>query len=586
MPDLVVVPTAASLPSPPAPGRAEALLVLDEGRLTTPDGGVLDVRPQSAVVEIACVAQSVAEAALAHLMDVGDPSRVAAARVAAMAKLTVFADVASFLRAAHALRRAIEATNPGTVRWWADQVDLARAVGTQVAAGRRLEVTHRPLRSEGWRTSAIASLKRARVDALARALSTLPEVRAARPTDRPPRVLGVFDVRNEGMIANVEALVGHCRGQGDPVAAVYMERRVGRRIRSALGPIAPLPLASFGRPADLVRAARAAAAVRRGAAAIVRAAGGEDVLTMAAARYAADRLRVVGVWQALVDQAAVGRSLDHLRPDAVLVASDAHWYARAYVAAARDRGITTAVLQHGALAFEHFYVPLVADRMLAWGPWCRDWFVDRGVDAARVAAAGCVRAPPRRPLRIPSAPPHRWLFAAQPVPDAVTRALLDRIQGALRVHPAARLVVRPHPGESRRGTLDALLATWEAGLRARVDVSPAGRRLADDLAAADVCLVSQSTVGIDALVAGVPVVVLAHERVAERVPFRSFGAVLTAGTASQLADAITALGSADAAAGLARGADAFLDAYLGRSAEAALAAAREALFAPRPGPRA
>jgi hypothetical protein len=580
VPDLVVVPTAGAVARSGWSRRDEALLVLDEGRLVVPDGTVLYVRSRRALAEVGRDAQVVSEGALAHGAGEGDEVHRSAVKVAAMLKLAVYADVAAFLKARQSLQRAVELTAPRRVRWLTDRADLAHAVRPLVADGLRLDVARVQLRTEGWRDRAIASLKRGHVDAVVRALSTLPDVRPVRRPTPTPRVLGVFDVRNEGMIANVVAVVRHCAERGDPIAAVYMERRVGRRIQSALSARVPVALASFGRPQDLVRAARIAGAVRRAVAAIVVDAGGDDAVVGPAARYAAGRLHAASVWQALVDLRAIRRSLVLLRPDVVLVASDAHRYARGYALAARELGVASAVLQHGALAFEHFYVPVVADRMLAWGPWCRDWFTERGIDTGRVDAVGCVRAPPRQPLRETVGSPQRWLFAAQPVPDAVTRVLLDRIQGALRAHPAARLIVRPHPGESRRGALITMLDAWDVGLRARVTVSPVGRSLADDLAASDVCLVSQSTVGIDALAAGVPVVLLTHDRVAEPIPFRAFDAVLVAASVSQASEAIASLGRSETLRGLAGGADAFLDAYLGPSGEAALEAARGALGAP------
>lgn len=577
MPDLAVAASSLAVTGAAGARRDEALLLLDEGRLVVPDGPSLLVRDRTSLSELNRTAQAVSEGALAHLDGGADDTQRAAARVAAMAKLAVFADVAAFLKAAGALERAIEVVSPRRVRWITDRSDLAEAVRPLIGHAVQVDVIRARERSAALGERAISALKRARVDALARALSTLPDVRLVGSRRPGRRVLGVFDVRNEGMIANVAAVIRHLAERGDPVAAVYMERRVGRRVRAVLGEPSASPLASFGRPDDLVRAGRMAAAVRRAAAALVADAGGDDPLVGAAARYAAGRLRVAGVWQALVDLRAVRRSLDRLRPDVVLVASDAHWYARAYAFAARETGVATAVLQHGALAFDHFYVPVVADRMLAWGPWCRDWFVDRGVEAARVVATGCVRAPRREPLRAMGAPPRRWLFAAQPIPSGVTQALLDRVRGALSAHPDARLVVRPHPGESRRGALLAMLGTWPVELRARVTVSPAERSLADELAASDVCLVSQSTVGIDALAAGVPVVLLTHAHVSERIPFRAFGAVLVADSQERASEAIASLGEAETLADVARGAEAFLDAYLGHSGEAALEAARAAL---------
>jgi hypothetical protein len=367
--------------------------------------------------------------------------------------------------------------------------------------------------------------------------------------------------------------------RGVPVAGVYMDRRVGEEVRGYGIAMPMVHLGSHVRLRDAATAAGHATTLRRELVRWAGSAPGSPAERLAAS-FAVGRLHRGYLAQTSIDLRAVERLLDARRPTAVVVASDAHRYARLLVLAARDRKIPTVVLQHGALAFQDFYVPVVADRMLAWGPWCRDWFVARGAPAPAVHDVGFVRSPARRPLRSPADPAAlRAMFPTQPVADHVTVAMLDTLREVLAADASLRLVVRPHPGEGRRALLAARLAGWPAPLRERTDVSPPGRALADDLAASDVVLTSQSTVGIDALAAGVPVVLIDHPDVAEPIPFRAFGCVVGAETAGDVAAGLAALRDDAFVARLARAVDAFLEAYVGRADAAALAAAADAVEA-------
>jgi hypothetical protein len=457
-----------------------------------------------------------------------------------------------------------------------------------VGARRRVRVVPTAPRRQGVSEALLAAVKRRGMDWSLRSLASLAD---GRPRARPGAdidVVGVFDVRNDGMVANVAFVLRELARQGAATLALSMDRRVGAAVRRLGASERDATLAGYGRPGDLRAAFVRTRSVRRELADFWRPAG-EEPAHDALAAYTLRRFHAGYVWQTLVDARAAERLLDEARPRALVVASDAHRYARLLVLLARARGVPTFVLQHGAIGERDLYVPLVADHMLAWGPWCRDWFVAQRTPAERVHAVGFVRAPERRTLRGPVPDDARLLFAAQPIPDGVTRELLGAVRFALEDDARLSLVVRPHPGESRRASLAELLAAWPESVRGRTLLSPPGRSLAEDLAAADVVVVSQSTVGIDALTAGVPTLLLSHGRIPEVIPFRAFGGVVGAADGPGLVTGLRALRDPERLAELARGADAFLDAYVGATGDVSLAAAatlvrrtQEAAPAPEP----
>lgn len=562
-------------------------LVLDEGVLLRASGSLEVLADEQGAKWARDLAQSISERALADVLGESDGSvrntpAGAARLVAAVSKLDVYVDVQRFATWLVLVERALALVVPTVVEWRTDDGGAARAVVARLGSGVPVRVVRAPAssgtRAERW----LRRVKRDRWEWTVRAVAGLADaLRSPGHTMHSADVLGVFDVRNAGMIANVASVAAALRDQGASVVGVAMDLRVARQAAALVETVAICPFAAFARAVDVGRAVARAPAVRRALRQFATDAF-EDPSERAAACFAFARLHVGYVAQTLFDAETSEHLLDRLRPRVVLVASDAHRYARLLVLAARARGVASAVLQHGALVGDHFYVPVVADRMLAWGPWCRDWFVDRGTPPDRVEPVGFVRAPDRRAASSPDAAGARCaLYAGQPVPDHVTRDLLARCRDALEGDPWLRLRVRPHPGEGRRALLAEVVAGWPATVRERVELSPPERSLKEDLEAADVVLASQSTVAIDALAAGVPVVTLRHEAVREAIPFRAFACTEEATSGAELLDALGGVADPARAAARAKGADAFLDAYLGRAGVASTAAAAAAVRALR-----
>lgn len=591
------IPTLRVVDSRGARGGAPAAalgsvdtLDLGDGTLTLASGDVLELMDGAGFAAIGDRAQAAAEVALEGLTRseaATEPTLRTALLVAAVSKLDVYRDVRRGLTAHALLRRAVEVRRPQAIDWWAGDAGLARAVVRDVGVRAPVRVRRGSVPAGSLGDAALRWAKDSRWDWTVRAVSS-----SARSTRiegrRPPAsgvVLGAFDVRNAGMVESVGLVLKALDAQGIASAGVVMDHRVARLVHEVADlPIAPLT--AFVRAGAVARALTSAPGVLRALRAdlprsIV------DASERAIATVALERLHLGYVAQTLVDLAAVERLFDVVQPRALVLASDAHRYARMLVLAAAARRVPSVVLQHGALVGEHVYVPVVATRMLAWGPWCRDWFVRRGVPGDAVASVGFVRAPSRRAYRGHAHErPRLALFAGQPIPDAVTRSFLGWCRDALLADPALRLRVRPHPGEGRRAFLAEVLSSWPPSARDRTETSSVGQALGRDLDDADVVLASQSTVGIDALAAGVPLVMLRHPLIREAIPFLEFGSAEEASSSVELLAALNAVGQPDRAAQRAAGVGAFLNAYVGRdgpeSLDAAVRSVRELVEAGRP----
>jgi hypothetical protein len=519
------------------------------------------------------------------------------------AKLDTLTLATHFLTAVAALRAAVSHLGPVHATWYGDDQLLATAIAAAAGVD---ELAHAPTprTRQGRSERLVRWLKRRRFDATVRYLSTLPRaVRSRRAvldftgrvpsaaarrsgdTDGGGPVLALFDVRNSGMIANLAAVTDAVRARGVHCVGLYMEPRVAAVLERDHPTLPILPLAAFG-GSSVVRGALSQASavrramtddVRRGSAAGAVAAPVSDVAALRG--YLAKRLSWASVAQGLVDLAALENALSVLGPRALVTSSDAHRYSRLAVLTASRRDVRSMVLQHGAPVGERIYLPVTADVMATWGPWCLQWFADRGVPGPRLVAAGYPRGSTRSATTRPPGDARTLLFAAQPVADDVTQDLLERVFATMGERSDLELTVRPHPGESRRAVLAAIVARAPTDVQRRVRLSAAGVSLAEDVGRAYAVVTSESTVGIDALSAGVPLVLLTHPALRRAIPFVEFQACREAANPAELSAALAALDTAQEVDRLRTGARRFLDAYVGPVGDEAAGNVADALLA-------
>ncbi len=210
----------------------------------------------------------------------------------------------------------------------------------------------------------------------------------------------------------------------------------------------------------------------------------------------------------------------HIRPDAIVLDEDATPLARAAVLIGRRHGATSAVVQHGVPCCRFGFAPLLADRILVWGTSSAERLVQWGIPPDRIRITGspqhdrwtiaCGRKPPRHGPRI-------LLLATVPPrdarPDAVSQHLTSRTNARmLRMAFAAtaaidhaRLTVKLHPRTGDDPMVEALRAEFHS-LDTRIVRRGPLPKWFDRV---DCVLSCGSSAGVEATLAGVPVVQLA-----------------------------------------------------------------------------
>lgn len=250
----------------------------------------------------------------------------------------------------------------------------------------------------------------------------------------------------------------------------------------------------------------------------------------------------------------IAEHLDSLRPSRIVLDEDATPLARIVVAQAARLGIPTIVIQHGVCCVRFGFAPLAADVFCAWDEGTRRQLRAWGVAEDRIIVTGPTRDQlgMRRAIRTRRSselscasddrPQRVVLLATMPPrddrPDAVefhltTRtyaAMLHAACAAVSELPNAELIVKLHP----RASADPLLARMLAQFPHLRHQVVAKVPLADALAAADCVLSCVSSAGIDAVVAGLPVVQLLPQGSGSILPSDWYGLLGSARTLDEL----------------------------------------------------
>ncbi|HUT90738.1 MAG TPA: hypothetical protein VMY37_14640 [Thermoguttaceae bacterium] len=277
-------------------------------------------------------------------------------------------------------------------------------------------------------------------------------------------------------------------------------------------------------------------------------------------RWLADRERTYGPRQTRI-VARIDAHFRRVRPHAVVLTDDATPMARAAVALARRHGAASLVVQHGAPVCRFGFAPLSADRILVWGRSSQDQLARWGVPAERIDVVGSARhqrcddGPPQvermgstdagakgRSASHQDARPRILLLATTPPhddrPDAVALHLTGRTYAemlrtalaAVSAMPGAELIVKLHPRAPDDPVAHAVLSEFPA-VRRRVVKSGAVEPWFDEV---DCVLSCFSSAGIDATLAGVPVIQLLPQGSGDVLPHDEWGMLGSARSEAEL----------------------------------------------------
>lgn len=242
--------------------------------------------------------------------------------------------------------------------------------------------------------------------------------------------------------------------------------------------------------------------------------------------------------------------LSEFRPTHLVLDEDATPLKRIATAAVRERGIRSAVVQHGACAIRFGFAPLKADCFLAADVGSQLQLTAWGVEPHQITVTGspsraqfieqvatgrdATSSPPTKRIVLLGTTPPR-----ERRPDAVEYhftprtydAMLSAACAAVAEFGDAELIVRPHP----RSGSDAILRTVVKRFPTlRCTFASSRMSLAKLVASADCVISCASSAGIESAAAGVPVVQLLPEGSGNLLPFEWYGLLGTARSLDEL----------------------------------------------------
>jgi hypothetical protein len=248
-----------------------------------------------------------------------------------------------------------------------------------------------------------------------------------------------------------------------------------------------------------------------------------------------------------------GAAIDALSPEVVVTYAEAGGWGRALILEARRRRVRSVGLQHGFI-YRHWLNYLhepdemepsgvdagfpYPDRTLLFDDYAREYLSASGrfpTESLRVTGSARLDDLARRfaELRGGRDAIRRELGIAAGQPLAILAAKFIEIErelpalaAAVAALPAVRLIVKPHPAETPDLYRPALQSA------ANASIAPADADLSRLLAAADAVVTMNSTVAIDALVLGLPALVIGLPNNLQ--PFVDAGAMVGARTGEPL----------------------------------------------------
>lgn len=246
-----------------------------------------------------------------------------------------------------------------------------------------------------------------------------------------------------------------------------------------------------------------------------------------------------------------------LKPQMLVVPEDLSPIRRATCRVFRQHGLPVLVVLEGAVSVDvgGFHVmPREAQRIAVWGDLIRDWHIKRGKPAGSQVVTGNPgfdliasghhpdEREVRRRLRLREAG-GIILVATEWFTGVSSGATIEDEERffrhtlrALVQFPGFEVVVKLHP--NYQATYERIVRT--IAVEEGVDVVIAKEHLWDLLAVSDVVIVSNSTVGIEAMILGKPVVLVHTYEGVEEIPYVSSGAALGARRVEEIVSAVAA----------------------------------------------
>jgi hypothetical protein len=244
---------------------------------------------------------------------------------------------------------------------------------------------------------------------------------------------------------------------------------------------------------------------------------------------------------------ALLRMCDALNPLGLVTTTFSSTFGRALALAGRSRGVPCIYVQHGILGNHVTLKYFLNSSILVWGTADGRAITNAGIQPERITVVGAahhdrfINSGPSQPRPWASAVQQglRVLFLASRAGGAVVSAavhesMLVALMREVLAVPEASLTVKVHPSDHTNIANKVLSGV------PRAYVTDSGDSM-EHLRACDVAVVTSSTTGLEACVAGKPLLILDFTKLPELVDYDKYGAALKATNEAELHSVMRAL---------------------------------------------
>jgi glycosyltransferase involved in cell wall biosynthesis len=244
------------------------------------------------------------------------------------------------------------------------------------------------------------------------------------------------------------------------------------------------------------------------------------------------------------------------RPDVLVFMDDSYPVNRSLCNAAKRLGVSTLLVQHGAYADGMLIpaAPFCAHKQAVWGAISQDWHVERGKSRDSQVITGCHRFDAIAKgyfvdkgalcRRLDLDPEKRVIVFATSwypnisvlyTPESQERRFASVLE-AFKGFRDEQIVIKLHPGFHEQYEVMLAALAHDAGIRAVIT----HEHLWELLSVCDLLICDNSTVGLEAMILGKPVISVV-DPTSPQLPYGRYGAAVIAHDAMDIASAIHAL---------------------------------------------
>jgi len=192
-----------------------------------------------------------------------------------------------------------------------------------------------------------------------------------------------------------------------------------------------------------------------------------------------------------------------MKVNKIVLNTDVHKISRIISIIAKQYNIKTFVIQHGAHGYVDSMLPIVSDYFLSWGDISRRWLIDHGENNEKITAVGSIRGDKfayKRPQLLRDLT--KILIPISPINKNDITKFLSLIKDALEpLDNRFEIVIKLHPSNDSIINPKTIFKNSKHEIKVLKD-----ENIYDLIDKSDIIIFTFSTVGIEAILGGKPVI--------------------------------------------------------------------------------